>query len=336
VTVPARVVVGGYAESTGAAVLELEPNGGLRLLSVSRDLPDASFLALAPDGRTIFAGLEHGQAPQFPDGALAVLHLDGGELRLVGVHDSGGQQPCHLDVSPEGDRLLVAHYGCGTVSVFEVAADGTVTLADRRPGAPGGRAHAAGWLGPSTALVTDIALDRLRQLDVAADGRADAPDVWVDLPAGSGPRHVVAAGDHVYVVNEYRSTITVLRRADGALRVIGELPALPATVHGAGNYPAALRLAPDRRSLFVTHRGADVLARVPVRPDGSLAPVTAWWRTGGAWPQDVQLSLDGRFAVLAHRRSGDVTAIDLDDPRARRSSVPLPLAASCVLVIPSP
>ena len=68
---------------------------------------------------------------------------DGGAaLRPVASVPSGGDDPCHILIWPDGRRLSVANYSSGSLAVFDVLEGGAA--ARRSPS----QRHARGGAGP--------------------------------------------------------------------------------------------------------------------------------------------------------------------------------------------
>src|SRR3954471_6967957 len=68
-----------------------------------------SYLALHPDGRTLYAVDEQ------DDGAVTAVRLS--DHTVLGTRGTGGAGPCHVSVHPGGRWLLSANYTSGSVAV---------------------------------------------------------------------------------------------------------------------------------------------------------------------------------------------------------------------------
>lgn len=79
---------------------------------------DPSFLAVHPDGRTLYAVNER------EDGAVTAVRLS--DRKVLGSSATGGSSPCHLSVHPGGRFLLSADYGSGTVAVHRIEQSGVL------------------------------------------------------------------------------------------------------------------------------------------------------------------------------------------------------------------
>jgi 6-phosphogluconolactonase len=269
---------------------------------------------------------------------------------------SGGEYPCHVVATEHA--LLVANYGSGTLGVVPLGPDGDLTSdepavhghvgkgprEDRQEGphahfvaiAPGGR-HV---------LVVDLGTDEVRRY--AWDGRTATPDgIAVTFPPGTGPRHLDFSPDRraAYVSGELDGAVHVLawdvETATGTL--VQSVPAVVEPVagasssdegarapqgddavrHGDGDLPSHLVLDGDQ--VLLTVRGADVLTRWQVGPDGSLADGTSH-ALGGHWPR--HFAVVGSWLVVALEKPGELVVLTREGVERDRVALP---SVTCVV-----
>src|SRR5262249_4728150 len=104
---------------TGIGLASYDPDTGLITGSGTlTGVPDPSYLALHPDGRTLYAVDER------EDGAVTAVRL--ADRRILGARSTGGASPCHLSVHPGGRWLLSANYQSGSVAVHPIDASGAL------------------------------------------------------------------------------------------------------------------------------------------------------------------------------------------------------------------
>jgi 6-phosphogluconolactonase len=289
-----EVLVGGYtAGQAGHArgVTLLRPAASGLVAASTLELSSPSYLVTEPRQRWLFAVSE--DAPARVSSAL--VRSDGSAALLSRV-STGGDGACHLALSPEGRRLLVANYGSGSVSSFLVGPDGRlsglvdlVTFSGSGPDPDrqeGPHAHQVVWDGEEV-LVADLGTDRLHRLQVAEDGGLSEAGPAVPLPPGSGPRHLVLVEDHLVVACELSGRLWLAQRGDtGGWQEVGSVPCSGASAKGPV-LPSALRADGDR--LFVANRGPGTVAVFRLdRAAGHLDPV-AEFGCGGAGPRDLAL-----------------------------------------------
>lgn len=305
--------------------------GALMPLGAGLEVRNASYLALHPGGRHLYAVNELADADGQAGGRVSAFDLDPatGALRFINEQPSQGADPCHLCVTADGRWLVVANYSSGTLGVLPVVeADGSLrpacqTLRHEGRGVDPVRqkhAHAhAVAVDPSGRFVfaCDLGLDRVfvYRLDSGRGVLQPNDPPWVQTRPGAGPRHLVFAADGrcVYGVNEIDSTVSVFgfEPATGVLTAGPVLSTLPAGFAGASTC-AAIRLHPDGRFLYVSNRGHDsiaVFARDAV--SGALTPARHV-ACGGQAPRDIALDPSGAFLLAANQTSNTVAVFRVD------------------------
>lgn len=310
-------------------------SGALAVLGSLDGVPDPSYLALSPDGDTLYA------VSETADGAVAAYRVESDKLRLAGTPvPVGGSGPTHLSL--HAGHVLTANYGSGSVTAVPLRPDGTLApLPSGRLQHTGSGPHERRQRGPhahqvqpdpsgSWAVSVDLGTDSVR---VCALDRGDIVlHREIALRPGSGPRHLVfhPDGGHAYVVNELTPTVTVCRwdAANGSLKPLTETPVLPGAPAGDA-YPSGIVASSDGRFVWTATRGEDVLSVFAVEGDGLR--LTGTVPCGGHWPR--ALAESGGYLYAANERSGEVTwfAIDATTGTPRYDgSVPVP-AASCTV-----
>ncbi|MFF7387775.1 lactonase family protein [Streptomyces scabiei] len=336
-----RAYIGSFTSAGGPGVLVAEvddDSGALTVVGGADDVPDPSYLALAPDGRTLYAVSERSE------GAVAAYRVTGDKPELTGPPVAVGDGPTHLSLF--AGHVLTADYGSGSVTAVPLHPDGTLASPAsgilRRTGAATGprgrRKPRAHQVVPEPSgrrfLAVDLGTDSIRVcalrdgVPVAHHETALRPD--------SGPRHLALHpggpdGSYVYVLNELTPTVTVCRwnAPDGPLEPLGETPVLSHAPEGDA-YPSGLAVSPDGRFVWTATRGTDVLSVLAVEGDGLRLVTTV--DCGGRWPR--ALTYAAGTLYVANERSGDVTWFTVDPHTGlpvRAGSIEVP-AASCVVL----
>ncbi|WP_109471184.1 lactonase family protein [Ornithinimicrobium cavernae] len=305
-----RVCVGGYA---GLAVGEFAD----RLTGLEPALPQGvverpSYVVVSRDRRWAYV------VSEVTEGKVVAVPLRGEER--TSRARSGGADPCHLALSPGGDLLVASNYSSGTVGLL-AAAGGTLTLLDtvhltgRGPHQRqrGPHAHQATWLSDTEVVVCDLGSDNLVGLSLSEPGAGGTPRLtqrWsLQLPPGTGPRHLVVSrdGTRLWVVGELDSTVHVLRRdpdspsaaRSGGWSVVQTVPLVPGDTEGS--LAAGIVLDPGGAHVYVTVRGADVLVHYSLDPAGLLTEVGR--HPTAHWPRFVGWLPGNRALVVAAERA---------------------------------
>ncbi len=276
---------------------------------------DPSYLALHPDGRTLYAVDER------QDGAVTAVRL--ADRRILGSRGTGGAAPCHLSVHPSGRWLLSANYGTGSVAVHPVEASGAlgertdlVTHSSPAPGpgqegphahqfvtSPDGGHVLAVDLGSDTVYTYRLDLQSGRLTEVAR----------AQTRAGAGPRHLTfhPGGRYAYLANEVDNTAAVCAYDPDTGRLsIGEEQS---TGTGPGtSYPAQFVVTPNGAYAYLANRGHNSLARYAVEADGARLGLLDTVPVSGDFPRQIALSPDGTLLFAANQRSGTVSVFHVD------------------------
>ena len=245
------------------------------------------------------------------------------DASLLSSVPAAGTEPCHLAVDPHGRWLAVANYSSGSVAVWGLAGDGSI--GDREQlleltgtGSDPDRQEAAHphqvVLDGDLAYVPDLGADRIRVYRCAGDPASRlVRERELAVPAGTGPRHLIALADGVVAVSgELRSTILTGRisDADPAWRDAASTGrTFPAGRAPSRNYPGDITASPDRTLAYLANRGHHTVSTFAV---GGEAPrLVGELDTGVSWPQ--HLLLAGDELLVAGRESSNVVALTLVD-----------------------
>ncbi len=321
--------VASYGNGDKGAIhtLTLDPATG-RLTPKHRygDIQYAYYLALAPDGKTLYA--THGKPTG--DGARrefvsAFRVTEDGSLSLLGSRPAHGKSACFVDTN--GQVLVLANYQGGTVVSYPLAADGTIgersSLIQHEGSSvnaarqEGPHAHAA-LFGPSgkRVFVPDLGADRIFSYRADPDAASLTPTLQksVATNAGAGPRHVRFHPNQkwMYGINELSGSIT---RYDfdihtGKLIRCETVTTLPEGF-GGENGCADLAITSDGRFLYGTNRGHDSIAAYRIGKGGLLGQI-AITSSGGKSPQNLDISPDGRWLLVANMSEDNVAVFRID------------------------
>lgn len=287
---------------TGITALRQEPSGALTPVA---ELPmtSPSWLTRHPDAPVLYA------ANESADGAITTVGLPG--LSALDTVSSGGADPCHLAVTPDGRFLLCANYSSGSLAVFGLAGDGRITgrtdlVTHTGSGPVAGRQEAA-HVHMAVPLATergtlvcavDLGTDEVRAYLLAGDGTLTEEAVSA-MPPGTGPRQLVRrpGTDLGYVAGELAGTlVTVREQPAGTFTPLGATGATANPYEGE-NFVAHTQIVGDR--LYLSNRGPDCVTEFDLT---GPAPTAVTDHPCGAFPRHFTV-LDG----VCH------TAAQLDD-----------------------
>lgn len=337
-----RLYVGTYTgegRSRGIYALTLDrESGALRDRGVVAETASPSYLALAPNGRWLYAVNELTEFGGRPSGAVTAFARDprSGALTSLGQQASRGGAPCYVTVDRAGRYLLVANYVGGNVVLLPIDSDGRLGEATALIQHAGSGPNAERQAGPHAHC---IILDAPNRFAVAADLGTDTVFVYrvddrrgllaaADQPAvklrpGAGPRHLAFApgARTLYVVNELDSTLVALAYDPyrGQLSERQTLSTRPAGATGA-NFPADLHVHPRGHTVYASNRGDDTIAVFSVAPDTGRLALVQTVSTGGRWPRNFALDPTGTQLLVANQRSESVVGFRIDAQTGRLSA----------------
>lgn len=187
-------------------------------------------------------------------GSVLLLHIAG----ATGVITAGAQTPQVADTTPTGLALLaskkllyVANSFANTISIFNVASDGTLTLSGT-PTPAGGSSPNAVVIDPSGKylLVTNNLSNSVSVFSIDASGALSL--VGSPVPANANPSEILItpSGKFVYVTNPGVGEVTSFTFSNGVLQ---QMPASP-LISGAGAF--GLAVDGSGRFLYVANPSA--------------------------------------------------------------------------------
>ncbi|MFF7162243.1 lactonase family protein [Streptomyces sp. NPDC008086] len=318
---PRRLYLGTYTSAEGGGkgigLATYEPDTGrVTGTGTITDVPDPSYLALHPDGRTLYAVDER------EDGAVTAVRL--ADREILGSRSTGGAAPCHLSVHPGGRWLLSANYGTGSVAVHPIDASGAlgertdlVTHSSPAPGPGQDGPHAHQIITSPDGghvIAVDLGTDTVYtyRLDQKAGTLTEV--ARARTKPGAGPRHLTfhPGGRYAYLANEVDNTVAVCGYDPDTGRVtIGEEQE---TGTGPGtSYPAQIVVTPNGRFAYLANRGHNSLARYAVEAKGGRLRLLDTVPVSGDFPRQITLSPDGALLFAANQRSSTVSVFLVDD-----------------------
>jgi 6-phosphogluconolactonase len=245
-------------------------------------------------------------------------------LAQLNQRSTRGDHPCHLSIDAGGHWLAVSNYGSGDVAVFPIEADGRLgemTASARHSGSgpradrqEGPHAHSSLFTADGRfLLVADLGIDQIVMYGFnPADGSLVRHFDMAAASPGAGPRHMAfhPDGDHLMVVNELDSSVTLYRCdvREGSLRELQTLSTIPPQV--SGNTAADIVVSPWGTRVYVSNRGHNSVAVFAFDAQHGLKR-TAVRSCGGVWPRGLGLVPGGRHLVAANRHSDEIVVLPL-------------------------
>jgi 6-phosphogluconolactonase len=312
-----------YAYSFDATTGELTQTG----LAVEADNP--TFLALAPNGKTLFAANELNNYEGKKSGAVSSFAVDRKAAKMTKINEvsAGGSGTCHVSLDHTGKCAFAANYGGGSAASFAVDKDGKLSDAvsffqyeghGPKPQQKGPRGHRV-TVSPDNKylFVNDLGLDVIHvyRLDAAtAKLTAQDPPDWKAEP-GSGPRSLMfhPNGKWAYCVNEVGSSVNVLDwDAQKGVFTTKQLISTVPEGHEGPSAPSDIVMDKAGRFAYVANRLDDFMVSFSISPsDGKL---TLMERTscGGKTPRHIALDPTERWLLVANQATDNLSVFARD------------------------
>ncbi|WP_109003683.1 lactonase family protein [Streptomyces rishiriensis] len=278
-------------------------------------VPDPSYLAVHPDGATLYAANERER------GAVTAVRLS--DEKVLGSRATGGSATCHLSVHPGGRWLLSADFGSGTVAVHPIGASGALgertdlvrhTRPAPRPGQQGPHAHQF-ITAPDGGhvLAVDFGTDTVYSYRLDDKAGTLTEVAQAHTRTGAGPRHLTfhPGGRHAYLANEADDTVAVCAYEPSSGRLTIGRPQSTGS-KAETNYPAQLAVTPDGAFAFLANRGDNTVARYAVEAAGARLRLLGTTPVEGDFPRQIALSPDGGLLFAANQHSGTVSVFRVD------------------------
>jgi 6-phosphogluconolactonase len=329
-----------YAYAFDTATGELTQTG------LAAEAENPTFLALAPNGKTLIAANELDHI-----GAVSSFTLDRSTAKLTKVNQESakGGGTCHVSVDHTGRAAFAANYGGGSSVSFQLSPTGQLSPAvsffqytgkGPKPQQNSAHAHRV-TLSPDNRflLVNDLGLDMIHiyRLDTAtAKLTPHTPSEWKSA-AGAGPRALLfhPNGKLAYCVNELDSTVNVLTwdAAKGTLETLQTASYLPEG-HQGPSAPSDIVIDKQARFAYVANRLDDFMVSFTISPtDGKLTMIE---RTscGGQVPRHIALDPTESWLLVANQKSDNIAVIARDKKTGRlaNTSKSFPLSKPQCLV----
>lgn len=288
-----------------------------------------SWLTLSKDHKRLFAVNEQ------PNGEVSSFALDAGNvLAAVNQVSSNGDEPTHSSLAPDGKFLFVANYGVnpkpgGSLVALPVTDDGQLLasvqlLQNSASGVnperqAGPHVHSAVFSPDGQYLfASDLGADKVFVYRYDGDNPqhpltpANPPSV--DLPPGSGPRHLVFSknGKHAYLTLEMNAEVVMFDHRDGVLVPRQFLP-LSESDKPATKAAGAVHLTADGRFLYVSNRGtANELLVFVVNPQDGTLQFIQRRSVEGDHPREFALDPTEGYVLVANQKSDAIVIIKRD------------------------
>jgi 6-phosphogluconolactonase (cycloisomerase 2 family) len=320
------MLVGTYTSgaSEGIYVYRLDEETGAAEYVSEAKAVNPSYLAVSANERYVYSVGESGRN----EAVAYAFSFDKktGKLNLLNMQPTTSPGPCYISADRAGRFVVTANYSGGSVSVFPLAADGTlqpvVKVFEFEGTGPDARRQTRPHLhcavfSPDQRYVfaPDLGSDQLHKF--ATSGAA--PFLTTGNPAaykiepGSGPRHLTfhPNGKYAYLINELSGTVTVFKYTNGHLEPVQYITS--DTSEGVGGKGSAdIHVSPDGKFLYASNRAnTNNIAIFSINEaDGRLTLVGH--QPTGLHPRNFIITPNGKYVIVATMNRSLIQFFEID------------------------
>jgi len=319
------MLVGTYTSGTseGIYVYRLdEETGTIEYVSVAKAV-NPSYLAVSTDERYVYSVGESGK-----EAVAYAFSFDKktGKLNLLNVQPTNSPGPCYISTDRAGRFVVTANYSGGSVSVFPLAADGSLQSVAKvfefEGSGPDANRQTKPYLHCAVfspdrqyLFAPDLGSDQLHKFTT---GNATPfltkgnPEAYKVEP-GSGPRHLTfhPNGQFAYLINELSGKVTVFRYTNSHLEPVQYIAS--DTSEGIGGKGSAdIHVSPDGKFLYASNRAnTNNIAIFSINDaDGKLTLVGH--QPTGQHPRNFIITPNGKYLIAAGMNSNLIQFFEID------------------------
>jgi 6-phosphogluconolactonase len=315
-------------DSQGIYLYEFDTyTGEAKVKASTESIVNPSFLTISKDKQFLYATNEDGNNSKISAFRFTAVK---NTIELINQVDAHGADPCHI-INDE-QKVIVATYSGGTISVFEKQADNSLKFQQEF-------IHKGSSINPERQekahlhmlqfspdgkhiLATDLGSDFIYVYQYNPLQRNNTLEVKkaIKVRPGSGPRHLTFSrdGKFVYLVQELDGTVSVFKYCDGNLELIQETSLVKQNFKGKTS-AADIHISPDGKFLYATNRGdANTISCFEIKKNGKLK-LQQTTSTMGKGPRNFCIDPTGNFLLVAHQYTNDVVIFKIDKATGKLS-----------------
>lgn len=306
--------VGTYTDGDSEGIYQFQFNtetGVLSNKSLAATSKNPSFLSCSPDKKNIYAVNETDQ------GNVSSFKVEEkGKLTLLTTVKSHGAAPCHISINETGDKAVVSNYTGGNISIYTINKDGSINDASQtfnhNTDEKTAHAHSAKFYKDQL-YVADLGMNAVYQYQLTDNSYSLTSPAIVKTIGNPGPRHFSLSndGEFIYIINEYGSSITSVKKTTNGFEEIDSDSTLDDNYKGK-NSCADIHLSKDERFLYGSNRGENSIAVFKRNPSDGTIEKTQNISVHGDWPRNFTLDPTGKFVLVANQKSHNISVFKID------------------------
>ena len=322
------MLLGTYTSSEGSRgiyVYSIDVNSG-EADSVSMvEVANPSYLVLSPDEQFVYSVGENGEDDSYAHAFS--FDKERGQLKLIDSQLTYGSSPAYITIDEQGNNVITANYGGGSISQFNVINDGTLSPLSnlyqfegkgedpQRQQQP--HLHSVRYSPDGVYLfATDLGTDKIYRFKTITSVFEGQPallkndSVVFSTPVGTGPRHLDfhPNGLYFYLLGELSGQVIVYDYNDGDLVQKQTILADSAGAKGS----ADIHVSPNGKFLYASNRlQEDGIAIFSINTaDGTLTKVG--YQHTAKHPRNFAITPNGKLLLVASRDDNVVEVYNID------------------------
>ena len=278
------------------------------------EVANPSYLVVSPNNQFVYSVGENGEDDSYAHAFS--FDSSSGQIKLIDSHLTFGSSPAYITLDAQGNNLITANYGGGSISQFNVNTNGTLSplsnlfkfegvgedpVRQKQPHLHSVRYSPDGMFMFATDLGTDK-IYRYKTITSVFEGQPallENDTAVFATPAGTGPRHFDfhPNGLYFYLLGELSGEVIVYDYNMGDLQQKQTI--LADTVGAKGS--ADIHVSPNGKFLYASNRlQADGIAIFAIdSQDGTLTKVG--YQLTAKHPRNFAITPNGKFLLVAGR-----------------------------------
>jgi len=320
------------SKGKGIYLLELDLKTGiLTEVNVFTNIVNPSYLAINQKSGFLYAVNELKEYQSKPSGSVSAFKMSksSGALTFINIQPTLGTDPCHVIVNAEGTHLFVSNFMSGSIAVFPINTDGSLSEARQFIQHIGSSVNPARQSGPHAhslvfspdgkyAFVPDLGIDKMMvyKTNTGTQPLVEAAVPYFKTQPGAGPRHCTFSPDgrFCYLINELDCTILVLAydAKNGSFTELQAVSSLPEGVVVPGNSCADIHITPDGTYLYGSNRGHNSLIIYKIDKKTGKLEFVDCPPCGGKIPRNFAIEPTGNYLLCANQDSDTIVVFKIE------------------------
>lgn len=289
------------------------------------EVANPSYLVFSPNEQFVYSVGENGEDDSYAHAFS--FDKSNGQLKLIDSQLTYGSSPAYITLDAQGNNVITANYGGGSISQFNVNTNGTLSPLSNlfefegsgedpnRQKQP--HLHSVRYSPDGLFMfATDLGTDRIYRYKTITSVFEGQPALLKNdtavfaTPAGTGPRHFDfhPSGLYFYLLGEISGEVIVYDYNMGDLQQKQRI--LSDTVGAQGS--ADIHVSPNGRFLYSSNRlEADGIAIFAIdSQDGTLTKVG--YQLTAKHPRNFAITPNGMFLLVAGRDDNVIEVYSID------------------------